>query len=78
MRGILTPLLNVNMKIIEVEGDQRKHQDAVDKSLRKNRSELQMAVAFHCAKNWIHTPSASGSYGRPTVLHAGRQSDENV
>ena len=27
-----------------------------------------------CAKNWTHTPSASGSYGR----QAGQQADESL
>ena len=49
---MLTPLLNVNMKTIEVEGDQRKHQGAVDKPLWKHKSVLWMAITFHCAKNW--------------------------
>ena len=35
--GMLTPLLNVSMKTFEVEGDQKKHQGAVDKSLSKQQ-----------------------------------------
>ena len=50
---MLTPLLNVNMRTIEVEGDQRKHQGTVHKSLRKTA-----AGVFRCAKNWTHAPSA--------------------
>ena len=42
--GMLTPLLNVNMKTIE--GNQRKRQGAVDKSLRKYKPVLWSAMAF--------------------------------
>jgi len=72
---MLIPLLNVNMKTTEVEGDQRKHQGAVDKSLRKNRSVLQTAIAFHCAKT---RPIHQVLVGLTAVQQVTRQSDENV
>ena len=33
--------------------------------LQNNRSVFRMVVAFIVPKNWTHTPSVSGSYGRP-------------
>ena len=41
--------------------DEKQH-DTVDKSTTKQ----QVCVSDgSCAKNWIHTSSASGSYGKP-------------
>ena len=47
----------------EILKDEKQH-DAVDKSTSKQQVCI-YGSRLRCAKNWTHTPSASGSYGRP-------------
>ena len=42
-----------------------KHRDTADKSASKQQVCVLDGSHLRCAKNWTHTPSASGSYGRP-------------
>ena len=66
--GMLTSLLNVNMKTFEVEGDQRKHQGTVDKSFSKNRSVLHMTISFVVLKTGpIHQALVGITAGRQAV-----------
>ena len=47
--------------------DERKHNGGVDKSSSNNRFVLRMKSAFLMLKTGpMHTPSTSGSYGRPS------------
>ena len=54
--------------------DEGYHQGAVDKSFSEQRIHIVDANYILCGKNWTHTRSGTGSYGRQM---AGRwQSDE--
>jgi len=66
---MLIPLLNVNIvKMIEVEGDQRKHHGAVDKS--KEQACVMESNCLCCAKTGpIHQVLVDLMAGR----HVGRQ-----
>ena len=46
----------------ETYKDERKHHGTVDKSPSKQYVCVTDGKCLHCAKNWTHTPSASGSY----------------
>lgn len=59
----------VTYNTTEVEG---KHHG--NGSLSKQEVSVWDGSHLHYAKNWIHTSSASGSYGRP----ASKSSDENL
>ena len=54
----------------ETSKDEKQH-DAVDKSTSKQQVCISDGRCLCYAKNWSHTPSASGSYGR----QAGRPAD---
>ena len=43
--------------------DEKQH-DAADKSTSKQQVCVSDSSCLRCAKNWVYTPSASGSYGR--------------
>ena len=51
--------------------DEKQH-DTADKSTSKQQVCISDGSCFHCAKIWTHTPSASGSYGRPAVQSADK------
>ena len=44
--------------------DEKQH-DAADKSTSEQQVCILDDSRLHYAKNWTHTPSVSGSYGRP-------------
>ena len=46
--------------------DEKQH-DAADKSTSKQMVCVLDSSCLCCAKKWIHTPSATGSYGRLAV-----------
>ena len=56
----------------ETSKDEKQHY-AVDKSTSKQQVCVSDGIHLRCAKNWIHTPSASRSYGRLAVRQAGRR-----
>ena len=47
----------------ETSKDEKQH-DAADKSTSKQQVCISDGSRLRCAKNWTHTPSASGSYNR--------------
>ena len=44
--------------------DEGNHQGAVDKSFSEQRIRIVVANSIVCEKNWTHTRSGTGSYGR--------------
>ena len=52
--------------------DEKNHHGALDKSSSEQQFHKSDVITFVVWKIWSHTPSATGSYGRP----AGRQADE--
>ena len=44
--------------------DEKNHHDAVDKSFSEQRIRIVDANYILCEKNWTHTRSGKGSYGR--------------
>ena len=44
--------------------DEGNHQGAVDKSFSEQRIRIVDANLHFCEKNWTHTHSGTGSYGR--------------
>ena len=59
---ILTTLLEA--RSIERMNDQRRSYGADDKCSSVQQIHVKTAVALLVRKNWTHTPSNSGSYGR--------------
>ena len=54
--------------------DEGNHQGAVDKSFSEQRIRIVDANYILCEKNWTHTRSGTGSYGR----QAGRQVADEI
>ena len=53
--------------------DEKQHY-TVDKSTSKQQVCVSDGIRLRCAKNWTHTPSTSGSYGKL----AGRPADKSL